>query len=215
VLLVLPRRGDLRVEDYTSHPAVRGEVAVLAMLLSIVAATDLHWVIGKNGKLPWHLPGDLQRFKTRTMGKPVIVGRRTIEGIGRGFPGRKTIVLTHSRALSFPGCDMVSSFSEACGLAEATGAEEAMVIGGAQVYQQAFDVADRLYLTLVLGTFEGDSFFPNPFESGRRKWELKGAVLHPADERNRWSCVDLILDAAEPAVERSDIWCISPRRQAV
>lgn len=164
------------------------------MILSIIAATDLCWVIGNGGKLPWHLPGDLQRFKLLTMGKPVIVGRRTIEGIGRGFHGRKTIVLSRSGLCSLPGCDVASSLEEACAMAAETGAGEVMVIGGAQVYEQALAVADRIYLTIVLGAFAGDALFPNPIRCGR-PWRLASTTLHRADEQNPWECIDVVLDA--------------------
>lgn len=120
--------------------------------------------IGLAGRLPWHLPADLKRFRAITLGAPIIMGRRTHESIGRPLPGRKNIVLTHAPDYRAEGCTVVHSVEEA--LREAAG-EEAMVIGGASVYRDFLPRADRIHLTLIHGDFPADTFFP---EIDRAAW---------------------------------------------
>ena len=128
------------------------------MLISIVAALDEAGLIGAQGRLPWRLRGDLPRFRRLTMGKPVLMGRRTFESIGRPLDGRVNIVLSRRAGYEAPGCRVAASFEDA--LAAARGARELMVIGGAGVYALALPRAERLYLTRVEGRFEGDVYFP-------------------------------------------------------
>ena len=133
------------------------------MLISIVAALDESGLIGSGGRLPWRLRGDLRRFRRLTMGKPVLMGRRTFESIGRPLDGRTNIVLSRQPGYEAPGCRTAASFDAA--LAAARGAEEVMVIGGAGVYARALPRAHRLHLTRVQGRFEGDVYFPSWDES--------------------------------------------------
>jgi dihydrofolate reductase len=127
------------------------------MKISLVVAMSKNRVIGVDNRMPWHLSADLKRFRRITMGKPIIMGRRTHESIGRPLPGRKNIVLTGAPDYRAEGCTVVHSPEEA--LREAAG-EEAMVIGGSAVYREFLPKADRLYLTLIHRIFPGDTFFP-------------------------------------------------------
>lgn len=128
------------------------------MTISLVVAMGENRVIGVEGALPWHLSTDLKRFRRITWGKPLIMGRKTHESIGRPLPGRKNIVLTGDPNYRAEGCTVVHSPEEA--LREAEG-EEAMVIGGSAVYREFLPKADRLYLTLIHREFAGDTFFPD------------------------------------------------------
>ena len=139
------------------------------MLISIVAALDEDGLIGSQGRLPWRLRGDMKRFRRITMGKPVLMGRRTFESIGRPLDGRLNIVLSRRVGYEAPGCLSAASFEAA--LAAAGGAEEVMVIGGAGVYALALPRAHRLHLTRVRGRFEGDVYFPAWDESEWREEE--------------------------------------------
>ena len=126
--------------------------------LSIIVAADDHGGIGRAGKLPWRLPEDLRRFKALTMGKPVIMGRKTWESIGRPLPGRHNIVVSGQAGLSIPGCTVAGSLDAA--LAAAGPAPEVYVIGGAEIYRKALPLADTIHLTRVHASVESDTFFP-------------------------------------------------------
>lgn len=128
------------------------------MRISIVVAVASNGVIGRNGGLPWHLPDDLKRFKTITMGKPLIMGRATHESIGRALPGRQNIVITRQRGYIAEDCDVVSSPGDA--LRAAGDADEVMVIGGGDIYAQFLRRTDRIHLTRVKTDVDGDTFFP-------------------------------------------------------
>lgn len=128
--------------------------------ISLIAACSENRVIGNGGKIPWHLPDDFRRFKARTMGHPIIMGRKTYESIGRPLPGRTNIVITRDSGREIPGCIVVSSLTEAIERAKGIDKEEIFVIGGGQVYAEALPLADRLYLTLIHAIIDGDAFFP-------------------------------------------------------
>jgi len=132
------------------------------MIVSLIVAMAENRVIGMDGKMPWHLPGELELFKRRTMGKPVIMGRKTWESLGRALPGRANIVITRQPGYLAPGGHAAASLSAALALAEdlAGGAIEAMIIGGAEIYAQALPLARRIYLTEVHAAPEGDVLFP-------------------------------------------------------
>ena len=130
------------------------------MIVSLVVARAENGVIGVENRLPWHLPADLKHFKATTMGKPIVMGRRTFESIGKPLPGRDNIVVSRAAAFAAPGCRVVHSFEEALQVAEESRAGEIMVIGGAMLYEHALPHADRIYLTLVHTRVEGDVFFP-------------------------------------------------------
>ncbi len=152
------------------------------MTLSLVVAASSNNVIGRDGGLPWHLPDDLRQFKRLTMGKAVIMGRSTYESIGRPLPDRRNIVMTRNADYVADGCDVVSSVSEAIDAVE--GAEEAMIIGGGQVYRDFLPLADRIYLTRVQAEVEGDTYFP---EIDEATWRLVSSEHHGADEKHRYA----------------------------
>ena len=134
------------------------------MRLSIIVAAADNGVIGHNNALPWHLSEDLQHFKRLTLGKPILMGRKTFESIGRPLPGRTNIVISTNPDYQPDGVRVVGSLPDALALAESIalidGAEELMVIGGAQIYAEALPRAQRLYLTRVHAEVEGDAFLP-------------------------------------------------------
>ncbi len=155
------------------------------MQLALIAACGTNGLIGKGQRLPWRLPADLQHFKRRTYGKPMIMGRRTFESLGRVLPGRTHIVLSRQAAYPLPaGCLLAADWPAALHAAAGCGAAEALVIGGAQVYAQALPLADRLYLTRVEATLEGDTFFPAWDVS---RWEQVWSQAHPADARHPYA----------------------------
>ncbi len=118
-------------------------------------------VIGKDGDLPWHIPADLKHFKSVTMGKPIVMGRRTFESIGRPLPGRLNIVVTRDPLRRWDGVEAVQSLTEALDRAAGEGAEEIMIIGGGDLYRAALPLAQRIHLTRVHEAVEGDTVFPD------------------------------------------------------
>ncbi len=128
------------------------------MKISLIVALSANRVIGVDNRMPWHLSADLKRFKAITWGKPILMGRKTHESIGRPLPGRHNIVLTADPSYRAEGCSVAHSLAEAMDLAGE--AEELMVIGGASLYENFLPQADRLYLTLIEREFEGDTYFP-------------------------------------------------------
>lgn len=159
------------------------------MRISLIAALAANHVIGHNNKMPWRLPADLQYFRATTMGKPVIMGRKTFESIGKPLHGRQNIIVTRNPAYQVEGAVVAHSVAEA--LAAAVGAEEVMVIGGAQIYEELLPEADRLYLTLVQAEFEGDTYFPT-FDA--QEWREVWREDHTPDEKNPYPYSFLILD---------------------
>jgi dihydrofolate reductase len=151
-------------------------------LVSIVVAMDERNGIGRAGGLPWRLPDDLRRFKALTLGKPVVMGRRTWDSIGKPLPGRHNLVITRQPGLSLEGATVVGSLEQAF---EAAGeAPEVCVIGGAQIYRAALPVTDAIHLTRVHATFEADTFFP-PLGP---EWQEVDREDRPADDRHAWAC---------------------------
>lgn len=134
------------------------------MRIALIWAMSENRVIGRDNKLPWYLPNDLKYFKQITSGKPVIMGRKTYDSIGRPLPNRTNIIITRDTGFSAAGCQVVHSLDEALKLAEAqlavNGGEEVVVMGGAQIYAEALPRADRLYVTLVHAEVAGDALFP-------------------------------------------------------
>jgi dihydrofolate reductase len=130
--------------------------------LTLIVARARNGVIGRDNRLPWHLPEDLAFFKRATMGAPIIMGRKTHESIGRPLPGRRNIVVTRDPARRFDGCETVTSIDAALALAAQDGAPEAFLIGGTELYAQATAFADKLVITEIDEDFEGDATFPAP-----------------------------------------------------
>lgn len=129
------------------------------MIVSMIAAMAKNGVIGKDNQMPWHLPADFAWFKRCTMGKPIIMGRKTFESIGRPLPGRLNIVITR-QAVSIDGVEVVASIDDAISLA-ASKHDEVMIIGGGSVYESCLSFANRLYLTMIDANIEGDTCFPD------------------------------------------------------
>jgi len=163
------------------------------MRISLVVAASTNDVIGSNGELPWHLPDDLRQFKRVTTGKPVIMGRRTFESIGRPLPNRRNIVMTRNPDYVAPGCEVVSSVDAALDLAG--GADEVMIIGGGQVYRDFLPRADRIYLTRVQTEVKGDTHFP---ELDGDLWQRLSCERHPADAEHRYA-FDVMVYERRPA----------------
>jgi dihydrofolate reductase len=149
------------------------------MKISIVVAMDANGVIGRDNELPWHLPADLQHFKKTTMGKPILMGRKTWESIGRPLPGRTNIVITRDSDYQADGCVVVNSIDAA--MAAAGEQDEVMVIGGAEFYRQVLPRADTLYLTRIHASFDGDTVFPELHVADWREVERSD---QSADEKN-------------------------------
>lgn len=163
--------------------------------VSLVVAMARNRVIGRNNALPWRLAEDLRRFKATTLGKPILMGRKTFESIGKPLPGRRNIVLTRDPAWRAEGVDVVRTVEEALQLAEQS--PELAVIGGAEVYQLTLPYADRIYLTRVEADVAGDTLFP---ELDVTQWREAQAGSHPADERNQYPVTFLILDRQTPVM---------------
>ncbi|MFJ8064942.1 dihydrofolate reductase [Psychrobacillus sp. NPDC096426] len=128
-------------------------------MISLIVAHDSNRVMGLDNKLPWHIPGDLAYFKEKTMGKAMVMGRKTFESIGRILPGRKNIIITRNPSYKVEGADVVTNLPDAVALAKAYH-DEVMIIGGEQIFRAILPKADRLYVTFIERTFEGDTFFP-------------------------------------------------------
>lgn len=162
------------------------------MKLSLIVALAENRVIGQHNQLPWHLPNDLKYFKRVTLGKPLIMGRKTYESIGRPLPGRVNIVITRQANYQPPGANdsvkLVASLEAAHQLAqqicEQNGKDEAMIIGGAEIYTQALAMVDCMYLTEVHANVEGDAWFP---EFDRRAWKKVSGEDHQAEGKNPYA----------------------------
>lgn len=160
-------------------------------LLSAILAMDENRLIGKNNQLPWHLPADLKHFKTLTLGKPILMGRKTYESIGKPLPKRINIVMTRDENFTAPGCIVVHSIQDALQFAAAEQAPEIVVIGGAHIYQQLLPFTQRIYMTIVHHQFEGDTYFP---ELDRQAWKEIECSHHAADAENHYAYSFLTLE---------------------
>ena len=158
------------------------------MRLSIIAAMARNRVIGRDNRLPWRLPADWRRFNRLTMGHHLIMGRKTFESIGRPLPGRISIVLTGRRSYAPAGVQVAASLEAALRLAQ--GDSEVFVGGGAGVYRQTLDLADRMYLTLLPDDFEGDTYFPR---YDKLHWEVRRTEIHEPEKTdpNRYTFLTL------------------------
>lgn len=148
-------------------------------------------VIGRDNAIPWRLPAEMKWFKSATMGKPILMGRRTYESIGRPLPGRHNIVLTGSRDYTAEGCTVVHSIEEAITVA---GDQELMVIGGAYLYAQMLPRADCLYLTYISAEIEGDTYFP---DFSQADWVVTREKFFPAGEKNPYDYRIVIMKRRE------------------
>ncbi len=160
-------------------------------MLSLIVAMDNNRLIGCNNQLPWHLPADLAHFKAVTMGKPILMGRKTYDSIGRALPGRRNIVLSRSEDLNIDGVEVVTTPELALQLVGND--NELFVIGGSTVYELMLAHADKIYLTIVDGEFTGDAWFPAIPDS---QWQQLDVVERPADEKNKYDCRFITLQRA-------------------
>lgn len=162
--------------------------------LAIVVAVAANGVIGSNNELPWRLPEDLKYFKRTTMGHPIVMGRKTFDSIGKPLPGRKNIVVTRQTDWQHDGVDVVHNLEDAISLAKKVcreeGVERAMLIGGANLYEQALPECERLYLTEVHADVEGDAFFP---KFARQQWREIEREDHFADDSNPYNYSFVVL----------------------
>jgi dihydrofolate reductase len=157
--------------------------------LAIIVATDEQGLIGKDNDLPWKLSADLQYFRKVTMGKPIVMGRNTHESIGRALPGRQNIVVTKNNDFAAEGCTIVHSVAEA--LDVCSNEDEVMVMGGASLYEQCLPHAERLYLTQVHASLEGDTWFPDWRKSD---WHEISREDHYADDKNEYDYSFIVFD---------------------
>ena len=149
------------------------------MKISLIVAKTKNNVIGFENKMPWHLPADLKHFKTITLGKPIIMGRKTFDSIGRALPGRRNIIISRQENLKIKDCDVFSSLDAA--FAALQSENEIIVIGGAAIYKQALIHANCIYMTVIETELEGDVFFP---DLNLSEWKLISEEKLPRDEIN-------------------------------
>jgi len=157
------------------------------MRINAIVAMSENRTIGKNNQLPWHLPRDLQHFKSLTLGKPILMGRKTFQSIGRPLPNRQNIILTTDHSFTADQCVVVHSIDEAL---HQTHAPEIFVIGGAELFNKMLDQFDQIYLTLIHEIISGDTFFPN---LDMTKWHETERVYHPADDKNQYAMSFIVL----------------------
>jgi dihydrofolate reductase len=163
------------------------------MMLSLIVALDQNGLIGNQNGLPWRLPADLKHFKETTMGKPVIMGRLTAQSIGRPLPGRRNLVLTGNTDFRMEGFEMFHSPESVLQAVQTD--EEVMVIGGAKIYNAFWPNIQRAYITLIGGSFDGDTWFPEwPLAS---VWCLKTTQNCPPDEKNAYPMSFMVYEKLE------------------
>ncbi len=159
------------------------------MQLSIIVAMDRNRVIGKGDGLPWHISSDLQNFKKITMGKPIIMGRKTHESIGRLLPGRENIILTREESYKAEGCTVLHNMDEL--FEHCKDVDEVMITGGSEIYKISLEQATRLYLTEVHAEIEGDTYFP---EFDRNEWNETSREDYHADNKNEFDYSFTVLE---------------------
>ncbi len=154
------------------------------MTISAIVAISENNAIGKDNQLPWHLPEDLKFFKRTTMGKPVLMGRKTFDSLGRPLPGRLNIVLSRGNVALPEGVLLYHSLEEGIDKLKDSDSDEVFIIGGGQIFEEAMDLIDRLYITEVHTTIEGaNAFFPDVDHS---HWKLVWEEKHQADEKHQY-----------------------------
>jgi len=151
-------------------------------MISIIVAVAENGAIGSHNQLPWRLPDDLKRFKALSLGKPIVMGRRTYDSIGRILPGRTNIVISRRGGLAIEGAVVVHSLDEA--LQAAGAAPEVVIVGGAEIFRQVLPRTDTIHLTRVHARVDGDVFFP---EIDPAQWRETAVEHHPADERHQYA----------------------------
>lgn len=150
------------------------------MKVAMIAAMASNRVIGKNNQMPWHMPADLKHFKAITLGKPVLMGRKTFQSIGRPLPGRRNLVVSRTIPTDSLGAEWFESVGQA--LAAAESCAEVMVIGGGEIYRQCLPLAEKLYLTEIDLSTDGDAYFPDYLAAA--SWHIEAVQQYPADSLN-------------------------------
>lgn len=153
------------------------------MTVSLIWAMDDNGLIGRDNQLPWSLPADMRWFRQHTLGKTIVMGRKTYDSIGRPLPERRNLVLTQQQGLSIEGCEVVHSLEQALQVLPDRQIDELMVMGGAQVYHLALPLAQRLYVTRIHAAFEGDAWFP---QFNWDQWREIERTDHQPDEKNAY-----------------------------
>lgn len=153
------------------------------MRISIIVAASENNVIGINNMLPWRLPLDLKYFKSTTLGKPIVMGRKTFDSLGKPLPGRPNIVITRQTDFQPEGAYVVRSVEEGVEKATSFGGDELFITGGSQIFEQAWPLVERIYLTRVYAVVHGDAFFP---QLDGAEFELVSDERHEADEKNQY-----------------------------
>lgn len=162
------------------------------MTTSIIAALANNNIIGNNNQLPWRLPADLRYFKAKTIGKPIVMGRKTYESLGKPLKDRRNIVVTRDLSFIAAGCEIVNSIEEALQLTQ--NVEETMIIGGATIYAAALPYSNRMYLTFIHQDFQGDTYFP---QWNNNEWREIQREEHAADTENPYAYSFVILERTQ------------------
>jgi len=152
-------------------------------MISLIWAMDNNRLIGANNQMPWaisDIPADMAWFRQHTLGKPVLMGRKTFESIGKPLPQRRNIILSRQKDLTIEGCEVIHSLDDAVSMFQD---DELMVMGGAEIYALALPYADKLYITHINHVFEGDAWFP---ELNMRQWQVTFSEQHQPDENNQY-----------------------------
>jgi dihydrofolate reductase len=163
------------------------------MIISFIVAVSQNNVIGKDGKLPWNLPADMQYFKRVTAHHHIIMGRGTYEALGKALPNRTNIIITRQKDYDAPGCVIVGDIKSAIDYAKAHEETECFIIGGGDIFRQSLVWADKIYLTRVFHNFEGDTFFP---ELNPDDWKLTSEERHLPDEKNHYAFAFQVFEIA-------------------
>lgn len=153
-------------------------------MISLIVAASTNNAIGKNNQLPWHLPNDLKFFKNTTWAMPVIMGRKTFEAVNKTLPGRFNIVITRQADWRAEGVIAATDLEDALKKGEETNCNEVFIIGGGEIYKQGFEIADKIYLTRVHATLDGDTFFPVIDE---HNWQLTSNQDFAKDEKHQFA----------------------------
>jgi dihydrofolate reductase len=153
-------------------------------MISFIVALDENNLMGKGLELPWHLPSDMKYFKNQTWGMTVVMGRKTLDALGKPLQGRQNIVITRNKDWKPEGAQVAHSLDEAIQKAKETGAAEIFIIGGAEIFKTALPAANRIYLTRIHHQFEGDVYFP---QLPTNEWQLVKSHFSPADEKNKYN----------------------------
>ncbi len=162
---------------------------IYCMKISLIVALATNHCIGLNNQLPWRQSADLQHFKTTTMGKPILMGRKTYESIGRPLPGRHNIIITRNTHYHVEGCDIQHSLEAA--IAACQDQDEIMITGGGQLFEQAMPLVERMYLTWIHTNIDGDAFFPS---WQAEQWQEVSRQSYNADEKNQFDYSFVVLE---------------------